>query len=215
MAIAYDNSTGTSVSNNTSVTISHTTSGTNRILFVTVAIYNNGANADQLTGITYAGASMTYIGKRTNSTNGYMYLYYLANPALGANNIVATCAISVTELDICSASYTGAKQTGIPDSTANGGSSSPYTQSTTTVANNCWLVMGGYTDNGAGTTAGTGTVNRYPSRFYIADSNGAKSPAGSYSLQITASQNIYGIIASFAPVVTPRTQFRSLLGVGI
>jgi hypothetical protein len=209
MAIARDaNVTGVTASGS-SLTTALTTSGSNRILFV-------GARADSaiaITGITYAGVALTLID--TVATNRQS-LWYLINPTVGTNNIVVTPA-STTGILMVASSYTGAKQSGVPDSHNKGGlQASPITVSTTTVADNCWVVGIGNSDN-VGLTAGTGynAVNNVQGRIGLGDSNGVKTPAGSYSMTVTDSfgDNVDLNIASFAPfVATGPTNVKAIDG---
>lgn len=182
MAIAFDAASGSSVTG-TSLTYSHTCTGSDRAL---VVHYVSDGSGDAVTGITYAGAAMTFIGRVQSPSSRWTGMYYLAAPATGANNIVVTNSVSVyTEAN--AASYTGVKQTGNPEVTAtNTGSSVTSLSGTlTTLTDNAWLVMGGHAAAGS-QAAGTGTTRRNLVLVgAIFDSNGAKSPTGSYSLQQT------------------------------
>src|ERR1700756_3968755 len=141
MAIAFDASSrgsGTSVS---SLTVSHTCSGSNRILLVALE-WVEGPTTD--TGVTYNGVAMTAIFQGFNPTGTRrMSLYYIVAPATGTNNIVASWGSSTFGTTILLAlSYTGAKQAGVPDASTSGGSASgsPVTATVTTIADNAWLV---------------------------------------------------------------------------
>src|SRR4051812_30101931 len=70
---SWFNATGT-----TTVALSHTTSGTDRILLVGINDYLAG-NGDVVTDVKYAGASMTLINKqaRPDDSGLYTYLYYI------------------------------------------------------------------------------------------------------------------------------------------
>ena len=89
MAIAYDavsNATGNEVS---SLTWSHTCSGSDRVLVVGISIANT---SNSITGVTYNGVAMTKASAGTASIapDQITEIYYLANPATEANNIVAS-----------------------------------------------------------------------------------------------------------------------------
>lgn len=189
--------------------------GANRILFVQVNVYNPSAGSTITVSVTYAGAPMTRIGtvQEVVDPGTEVNLFYIVNPPSGSNTVEATLSGS-RRGEIFMADYSGASQTGVPDSTAqenDGGGS--ISIGTTVVAADSWTIMAGGTvsataaatfGNGSGTTIrqdATQTVGgvRYSSAF--ADSNGPLSP-GSNSLTITvgASQTgSGGIIASFAP----------------
>ena len=69
-------------------TFSHTVNAGNASCLV---VRFQGVNADTVTGVTYAGTAMTYFTKYNNGSR-YAYIYYLANPALGANNVVISAS---------------------------------------------------------------------------------------------------------------------------
>ena len=216
MAIAYDNSAqGTTTTN--PLTYSHTTAGSDRILFVGVRWYQG----DNLTSVTYAGVAMTQINKRQDNAgnNAYTYLYYLINPASGANNVVVTGTGNPNiRIDSVSASYTGADQSAQPDSSnSQSSTSSTMTMSTTVVASNCWLV--GISSNFRATSPGAGTTERQEiagDPFAIDDSNGTVG-TGSQSLQWTQTDSTISAqhIASIFPIQPYTNRRLCLLGIGI
>jgi hypothetical protein len=194
-----------------SKTLAHTCSGLYRVLFVGVNSYNGGSTADTLQGVTYNGTAMTFIDKVSQGGPAEIYLYYLINPDTGTNNIVATTTGTMTELDVMGASYNLTRQTGVPDGSNTGATgASPRTISITTTADNCWLVGVFASDQGSTVSAGTGTTRRSNTGgnlFMIADSNGAKTPPGSFSIQGTVpGGNIAGVAASFAPAPNPNSR---------
>jgi len=233
MAIAFDATSSSAAQTGSSVTFSHTCTGTNLILIVGVTMASSVAKT--MTSITYNGVSMTSVGAvdETTNQNRFSWLYYLIAPATGANNIVVTLSAAPTDFfSVAAASYTGVKQTGQPDAsgTATSGSSvvSTISKAITTVADNSWLV--GVSCNSAGGYNGTNTpdagsvfrlsvYNRYLAgwELYFLDSNAAKTPAGSYSLGyswtgITGKAQI--IVASLAPHIVP-PQLKSWNGIPI
>lgn len=206
MAIAYDAYSGVSATTGTSLTFSHTCTGSDRILFV-MGHDQSGASS-LVTGVTYNGVAMTQIGSGVRVPGDrYLTMWYLIAPATGANNVVVSASGS-TGLRFSAISYTGAKQSGQPDAnTTNTGSSvSSITTTVTTVANNCWMLMFSKDSDGTGTyTTSTGGQMRLASDaggHAVVDSNAALTPAGSKSQTISrsGSVNIGAIGASFAPV---------------
>ncbi len=205
MAIALDTSVdGGLVNPGTSITWAHTCSGINRILFVT-AFGNIGT--DVITGATYGGVAMSLVNKIQCPTDRWVYLFSLINPLTGANNVVVSASGSIA-IAGQSASYTGVKQTGQPDANNTGTAVKPATSitvSVTTGANNDWTVFGGKNDVLGAMTAGTGsTVRQAANGLGLFDSNGAITPAGSYSMTVNtgATPADFGmVIASFAPDV--------------
>lgn len=199
MPIAFDaTSTATGAA---TLTWSHTCTGNSRILFVGVL---DTVAADNVTGATYAGVAMTLIAKQANSAGQYAYLFYLISPATGANNIAVTAsAADVLRGDAIS--YTGAKQSNQPDSSNTGTAvaSATFAPSTTSVADNCWIVSFGKNLSGAN-TAGANTVVRQDSGAvdgcYMADSNAARSAgANALNLSTAVATDWAGVIASIAP----------------
>lgn len=175
MAIAFDTVTensGNATAGGTK-TISHTTSGNYRILVVKV-INQSGTT----TGVTYNGVSMTQIG----STLGYGSMWYLLGPASGANNVIISCGAS-DFLRWAITSYTGVKQAAIDStSSATSGSGTTMSSTNTTSADNCWIVMGVGTSDGAGGTISSGTNwtlrGTSTQACAIGDTNGVVTPAG-------------------------------------
>ncbi len=222
MALALDTSTTSTLG-----TYSHTCTGSDLILFVGV----NGDTTDTLTSITYNGVSMTIISKVQVPGDRWDYLYALVGPATGAHNVVISGASFHASAAV---SYTGASQTGQPDSFNTGTvtGNTVITVSTTVVAANCWLIMWGSVDGGT-MAAGTGTTFRNGSLaggYAMFDSNGTVG-TGSQSLQFNTGAtngNKAGVIASFKPVapagpanvktfdgVTQSTGIQTYLGVAI
>lgn len=142
MAIAFDASAQIeNQSAGTTATLSHTTSGANRLLLV--AVHQSTVASDGVSSVTYNGVSMTKIGSTVTieSSVAYLSLWYLLAPATGANNIVVT-KTSGYNTSIASVSYTGVKQSGQPEvNNTNTGSGTAPTCSMTPLTNNAMLVM--------------------------------------------------------------------------
>lgn len=184
MAIALDTTGGDAVTTGTSLTYSHTCTGSNLILLVDVWVTSTGS--DVVTGVTYNSVSMTLVDKQAVGSQ-YHYAYYLLGPATGAHNVVVSTSSSQT-IGSSSISYTGVKQSGQPDASAKQvvGSSTGSTTTLTTIADNCWTVL--LTASNRNETASTGSTFRKGGvtiNAYIFDSNGAKTPAGSTSMSTT------------------------------
>ena len=207
MSIAYDAAsawtTGSSV---TSITFALTVGvGSNRMLFVTALSTNNDVTA------TYAGVSMTKILTQVGADSRTLSMFALPAPTSGVNDIIITAEVSAAVLQGGGASYSGVAQTTTMDSTTTstiGTDVTTYTGTLTTVANNCWTVMGlRYVGGNAGYTAGVNTTIRNASaNTGLSDSNSVKTPAGSTSQTITVSNGTGGaylVMASFAPVAAP------------
>lgn len=213
MAIAFDAvAEGTAGAN---PSWNHTCTGTDLILFVQV-----GASIDTITGVTYNAVAMTEITRTTFPGAGHagLVLFYLVNPTTGTNSVAVTSSNAGT--NGISQSYTGAAQTGQPDSfnvNNNGTGTTSLTTSTTVVGANCWLVGGSSNDDGGTVGAGAGTTVRADNGqgHAMGDSNATVS-TGSQSLIFTypTAKLFKGIIASFAPSGGASKEFLSIVGAG-
>ena len=103
------NSTGTATTGN-SLSWSHTCSGTNRLLTVSLSV-GSGTTAT-VTSVTYNGVAMTEAARvmSNNQNDGYVKLFYLVAPATGSNTVQVTCDSS-KPLIAGSVSFTGVDQT--------------------------------------------------------------------------------------------------------
>lgn len=211
MAIAFDAATdgGNNGGSTTSITFSHTCTGSDRLLIVAVI---GDPTTDDVTGVTYNGVAMTQVGKQSPAI-GYRwaYLYHLEAPASGANNVVISAG-SAHYLWGGAASYTGVNASGQPDQTAtNSGTGPTLTTSITTVADNCWMMLmeGSYDADTGHPAAGTGSTRRKNDASFGAwglfDNNAAITPAGANSMQTvrTGPVGLSHVAASFAPATSP------------
>lgn len=210
MTIGFDAVSTATETLSSSKTWSHTTTGSNTILFVGGWIRGNGNNC---TGVTYNGVAMTQIQTNVVSSTVYYdkgFLFYLINPATGANNVVATFNSADYNNGI-SVSYTGVKQTGQPDNSNTQTTTATSTTDTiTTVADNCWTVLLCSSSNSSGTASTGSTFRGGSSNANIFDSNAPKTPAGSTSMSLTSmdSSGSAHIMASFAPFISASSNSR-------
>jgi hypothetical protein len=120
------------VSNNgnasqSSLSWSHTTSGTNRVLVVGVS----WAGSQTVSSVTYAGTTMTSIGSVSNGSNARAQLFYLLESALPtsgtSNTVQVTMSAAATEIVGGAVTFRGANQTTPVGSfaSATGSSSTP------------------------------------------------------------------------------------------
>lgn len=208
MAIAYDAATHSGFLNGTSNNLTHSTSGSDRLLLAHVY----AGNSDNVTGVTYNSVGMTLVDKllMTGAAAGqYIYIYYLLNPASGSNTLTVSSSTALGGY-ISAVSYTGVKQTGALDGSNKGGEASGSTSisvSVNTTSDNAWLM--GFFYTGTTMSAGSGTTLRGGSVAGIlqtADSNGPKTPTGAYNLNVTHTSSFNGaIVAAFAPSVAATT----------
>lgn len=228
-AIAFDAAVqGVFGSATTTASWTHTVTGSNAILIAAsnghiAASSNIVSYTYNLVGLTIAGTGIQTGGA---GGGGFLTMWGLIAPTTGANTVTITVTPGQTMQSQSSLSYTGVKQSGFPDSyhtTTTAGSGTTDSGSTTTIADNCWLV-GLFSDTtGRTDSAGTNTTQRITRNgegYFVGDTNAAQTPAGSYSLNINISASVTGrtnIVLSIAPftasVVNPI--FITLLGVGI
>lgn len=118
-AVAYDaSSKGSGGGAGGTLTVAHTTSGSNRVLYGCVTGYDNTYNTGDLTA-TYNGVSMTsYINDTTTNANRPIHVFRLIAPATGANNFVLSWPSGTRYFSVLLASFTGAHQT-TPEDTAD------------------------------------------------------------------------------------------------
>ncbi len=194
-AIAFDAATDGGFSSNSvspSLTFSHTTTGTNLTLLVFCTTGNVVSQDDAITGITYNGVAMTRVNfSPFVASVGPFYNYYLKGPATGANNVVVTGATEANayRLFCSSASYTGTDQSNYDAQTTNSAlATATFNTSLVSIADNSWHIIGVGTSLTA-PAAGTATtlrLNASNSFVFVFDSNSAKTPPGSVTLQETA-----------------------------
>src|SRR3989344_5913012 len=126
--IAHDNTTTAYQTSGSSLTFSKTNTGSNLILFV--AIGTNGGTVPTVSGVTYAGDSLTSLGQIISGGSQFerTSLWYKVNPATGANNVVITADVA-GHLTAVATSYTGVDQTTPVDTpvTNSGASGNPST----------------------------------------------------------------------------------------
>lgn len=221
MAIALDttSSSGAVFPGGASVSVSHTCTGTDLILWAVVYDESFAASVTNITAVTYNGVSMT-LANSTYQVGQYgCSIWYLLNPATGSHTLTATRTSVLNGFGVAGMSYTGVKQSGQPDNSAVNRTDGNSTLSLTTVADNCWTILG--ESSGRNVTASTGTTVRQGSatQFFTGDSNGPITPAGSYSMSTTetAGGTPGRVMVSFSPVavITNIVKSLNLLGVGI
>ncbi len=172
---------------------SHTCTGSNLALIVYHGI---NVDTDQTTGVTYNSVSMAAVDKLDLLTAGYHYSWVLVAPSTGANTVTIT-GTGANGMYGTSQSYSGCAQTGQPDAhtIATAVSASTDSVALASVADNCWHTA--FFRNGAGNqpTAGANTTSRAiiaaTGAWMACDSNSAKTPAGSVTLNATAGAGIW------------------------
>lgn len=222
MAIALDTSLDLGSVTANSLTKAYTCTGSNLVLFVGVL---GDVTTDNITGVTYNTVAMTLVDKYHlfAGADRWFYCFRLLNPATGSNNIVISSSSSLF-IDGVAASYTGAAG-GIDNTgtSANDGSGIATLDNTiVTVADNCWHVAAGGIASGA-PGAGTATTMRVSAaggNMAFFDGNAAKTPAGSDTIQMTATGGLRAGLALIGATISPTAAAGAtaknlmLLGVG-
>lgn len=105
MAIAFDASSSAKTDGNTSLTFSHTCSGSDRVLIVALCVQNSASSVTA----TYNGTSMT---AAANDSGAWVstYMFRLIAPSTGANNVVISWTGSDAAIGLAT-SWTGVDQT--------------------------------------------------------------------------------------------------------
>jgi hypothetical protein len=197
-----------------SLTYAHTCSGSDRLLVV-VVVGDVHAGADDVTGVTYSGVSMTAGPKLTTLTSGrYFYTFYLLNPASGANNVVVSSATAHYLLS-GAASYTGVGAFDAQNTNTSLLDADGVLASTITIgATDAWAILFsfGFTD-GSPATAGTGSTRRgFDGTFGtwgIFDSNTALG-LGSYGMTFSyalSGSDMGAVLLSFGPAGVAARRF--------
>lgn len=203
-AIAFDSSQTAGMNGVTSITFSHTITGTDT--YLQVCAFTN-KTTDQVTGVTYNGAAMTRSTTFRSLTGvGGMSMYRLINPDTGTHNVVVSSSAS-TYMRAFSASYTGANQSSQPDATGeNSGSGTTVTATLTTVASGAWMTSCAF-GSGASFTSFSGTQRQNtgePGAYQ--DSNGTVSPGpNNQTFTNTSSVNFIWAALSINPTAAAST----------
>lgn len=212
MAIAIESSLNISpysASGVLSLTRSYTISGTNRYLLVCVL----DVSGDNASSCTYGGVAMTQLGKINALTSREIYIYGLANPASGTNDVVYTRSSSTSVCGFGAVNLTGAKQTTSPVDATNTGNSTGTTSSislTTVADNSAVIVFGSGDSNYAASTnlAEVATDVTFDLAIIARSTTFPKTPAGSQTYTISCNTGNNGIIAvSIAPLTTTNSSF--------
>lgn len=109
-SVTIDTAASGSANVATSLTFSHTTAGTGRVLVVGCG-WRTGSS-QEISGVTYNGVTMNESVATSNQPSIKTNMWELINPALSANNVVVTLNLAAN-IECGSISMNGANQTGI------------------------------------------------------------------------------------------------------
>ena len=125
MAIAYDTASSAQATAASSISVSHTASGSDRAAFIGVG--SSAESPDLTSTVTYGGSSCTEIWDFIGQTYAHNSSHYYIAPPTSSQTVTATLAGTDDELVIGVTSMTGVHQTtpiGTPQ-TANATSNAP------------------------------------------------------------------------------------------
>lgn len=220
-AIAFDATSNATDNLATSVTWSHTCTGSNLSIAINGA--QNGIPIGSSSSSTYNSVSLTQvITDKNTSQNTWMDINVLASPATGANNAVWTANLIAVSAFAISLTGTNASPIGASATSEFSSSTAPSTGVATTAANS--MIVDNLQANAATVTA-TGTGQTKQTTFTGAGGNKfhgsttTTTTTGTYTVSYSLSGNADGTLlvaeikaGSGASVVLP---LRALLGVGL
>lgn len=142
---------------------SHTVSGTNRLLLLTVSI-----RTDSVTSATYAGTPLTLLDNANASTYAKTSIYYMVNPPIGTNTVAVTFSDSTSAAWVqCAAtSWVGVDQTTPFGTVAKAtkidplATNAPNLNVTSAVGDLVVDHVGHWVGDPAGTSSGPGQIRR-------------------------------------------------------
>lgn len=215
MSIAFDAETYNTASAATSLTISHTPSGTPNLV---VAVFWLKVGTDDVTGVTYNGVPMTKVDWQPNSpiNSKSVHMYYLANPSSGTQDLVITTS-GAQDIRGSAITYTGADtSTPLDASNKDSGLNGPtITCSLTTTASDTAVIV--VAEEGRTySSAGTNTTVMQTGNPRIARSTTNIATASSTSLSWTdTASGAYAtyVIASFNSAGAASSNIKSIAGV--
>lgn len=199
-SIAFDAASTVADTATSPATVSHTTTGTDRMLVIGVVVSNNSAAATgTATAVTYNGVALTKVRTDTRAQASTSYetsIWMLANPASGSNTVSIT--FSGGTAPRCTAvvsSYTGVLQGSFADA-VNGNSGTTagdQTLSVTTTVDNCWIFGIGVNSAASGASVTADQTSRASGNMAAAlatnmrgeDTNAVQTPAGAHTVGFT------------------------------
>jgi hypothetical protein len=167
---------------------SHTCTGSNLVLIVNLAVWNNGGTAAGMTTVTYGAQSMTLVG--TGASNGSFYTeqWQLIAPSTGAHTILGTQVGTSDAIKTSAVSLTGADQTTPVDvSTSTTGTAGSVTAALTLGTANEYMIdiVNHLSANNPSSHSDTQVLNDASLGVNGASQYGLKTSSGSQSMSWT------------------------------
>jgi hypothetical protein len=155
---AVSSNTGTG----STITVSHTTSGMNRLMLVGIGGYNGDGVDPNISSVTYGGVALTLVGTQDSPWTGErMWIYKLVAPASGTANLIVTFEVSMKGAEVGVVTFTGVDQT-TPLGTFVSASGTSATASVNVSSDTAELVFDTCHYGGTGTmTVGGGQIEQW------------------------------------------------------
>ncbi len=159
---SFDLATTINSTGNGDVTFSHTVSGSNRFLLVSISTNTSIS----ITGVTYNGVTMTALAAAVDNTdssaNSRLHVFRLIAPATGANNVVVTFSGAPSDRTVIAESFTDVNQTTPMGTVATSTTNNSASPSVTVVGASGDLIVDfhGANDALSTTSAGSGQTSR-------------------------------------------------------
>ena len=165
---------------------------------VVAIVYKEGGGT--ISSPAWAGVAMTQLYTATLPSTNNVYCYAITNGATGTNNFTFSISGGAS---IVIVSYTGARAYGFPDATVSispGSLSGTQTCTLSTVADNCFQILGFFSADGVGSvTAGSGsTYVNGAGGVALFDSNAQLTPSGSKSMSVSLGATLRASAFSFS-----------------
>lgn len=155
MAIAVDSTSTGAAAAGTTITVSHTCTGSNLVL-VSVVAASDGVSTPS---VTYDGVSMSLVKSINDTGKMSSFMFVLVGPNTGTHDIVVT-KDSGSDFGVASVSFSGAGGYSATGS-ANSSSSGTASVTTTTATSGNGYVVGGGGKNVVNTVTYTGSGTEY------------------------------------------------------
>jgi hypothetical protein len=189
-----------------------------------VLAYLDRGGATTINGATYAGATMTARPATIGITGNDYRLFYLANPAAGANTLTITASDDNSKLGFIASIYAGVNQTAAltepTDHVTSRLATQAYTADQTTNAGETVVFMAHTNDSGGSTTFFTpygSMTERLDNYGFVADivTAGASETVGFTPTGTMVFSGVsFGLVPAGAATGIPKTTKQTLLGVG-
>lgn len=157
--------------------------------------------SDDITDVTFNGIACTFIEK---DAAGHAQLWGLTSPSNGSHDVVVTNS-GYHAMTACAQAYSDVADAPDAVNESFDGFSTDFSVAVTTITNNCWAFLavraGAVVNAGTGSNVAKSADDGLGECVTLLDSNGAITPAGSYTMHATYPSpiNFWGAMAAFGP----------------